>query len=80
MDTINFQNKEFKIREVEFPEIGNVLISTNSLNESLLNECGGYVSDEAISVDENIFYFVNDNEMRLSDNELCESRVKILSL
>lgn len=70
MNTINFQQKEFKVREVEFPEIGNVLISTNSLNVSLLNEYGGYVSDEAITVDENIFYFVDDNEMKLSDEEL----------
>ena len=70
MDTINFRNEEFKVREVEFPEIGNVLISTNSLNESLLNEFGGYVSNEAISLDENIFYFVDDNEIKLSDEEL----------
>lgn len=70
MDTINFQNKEFEVIELEFPEIGNVFISTSSLNESLLNECGGYVSDEAIMVDESIFYFVNDNEMKLSDEEL----------
>ena len=70
MDTINFQNKEFKLRELELPEIGNVLIATNSLNESLLNEYGSYVCDEAIIVDEKIFYFVNDNEMRLSDKEL----------
>ena len=70
MDTINFQNKEFKIRQLELPEIGNVLISTNSLNESLLNESGGYVSDEALVVDENIFYFVNDNEIKLSNKEL----------
>jgi hypothetical protein len=70
MDTINFQNKEFKVREVDFPEIGNVLISTNLLNDSLLNEYSGYVSDEATVVDENIFYFVDDNEMKLSDEEL----------
>lgn len=70
MDTINFQNNDFKIRELELPEIGNVLISTKALNESLLNESGGYVSDEAIVVDENIFYFVNDNEMKLSNKEL----------
>lgn len=70
MDTINFKNKEFKVREVELPEIGNVLISTNSLNESLLNEYGGYVSDEAIKVDKNIFYFVTNNEMSFSDKEL----------
>jgi hypothetical protein len=70
MDTINFKNREFKIREVEFSEIGNVLISTNSLNESLLNEFGAYASNEAIEIDENIFYFVNDSEIELSDIEL----------
>ena len=70
MDIINFNNKEYKVREVELPELGNVLISTNSLNESLLNKCGAYVSDEAIAVDENIFYFVNDIEIELSDQQL----------
>jgi len=70
MDIIIFQNKEFKVREVQFPEVGNTLISTISLNESLMNEHGGYVSDEAITVDEKIFYFVNDDEMNLSDEDL----------
>ncbi len=70
MDIINFNNKEYKVREVELPELGNVLISTNSLNESLLNKYGAYVSDEAIAVDENIFYFVNDIEIELSDQQL----------
>ena len=70
MVTINFQNKEFKVREIELSEIGNILISTNSLNESLLNKNGGYISDDAITLDENIFYFVNDNEIELSNDEL----------
>lgn len=70
MDIISFQNKEFEIREIELNEIGNVWISTNSLNEMLLNENGSYISDEAISVDENIFYFVDEIEMKLSDREL----------
>lgn len=70
MDIINFQNKEFKVRELELPKEGNVLISTISLNESLIDESGRYVSNEAIAVDENIFYFVNDDEMKLSDKKL----------
>jgi hypothetical protein len=78
MDTINFQNKEFKVREVELPEIGNVLISTNSLNELLLNNDGGYVSDEAITADENIFYFIDDSEMELTDDELINLITKEL--
>ena len=78
MDKINFQNKEFKVREVELPEIGNVFISTNSLNELLLNNDGGYVSDEAITADENIFYFIDDSEMELTDDELINLITKEL--
>ena len=70
MNTINFQNKEFKLRELELSDMGNILISTNSLNELLLNEHGCYKSNEAISLDENIFYFVDDNEIELSNDEL----------
>ena len=70
MNTIKFQNKEFKIREVNIPEIGNVLISVNSLNKLLMNEDGGYNSNEAITADENIFCFIEDYEMKLSDVEL----------
>jgi hypothetical protein len=70
MDKIEFQNKEYKVREIELPEFGNVLISTNSLNELLLNEDGSYTSEEAIAVDERIFYFVEENEIEFSDEKL----------
>ncbi len=70
MEIIQFQNREFKAKEVEFPEIGTVLVSTNSLNELLLDKNGRYVSNEAISVDESIFYFVEESEIELSSNEL----------
>jgi hypothetical protein len=73
MDTIQFQNREFKVREIELPEFGNVFISTNSLNELLLNEGGSYISDEAEMVDEEIFYFVEGNEIELSEEELIKT-------
>jgi len=72
MDTIEFQNKDFKVRKIELPEFGNVLISTNSLNELLLNDDGNYTSDEAEAVDEEIFYFVEDNEIEHSEKELIK--------
>ena len=72
MDTIEFQNREFKVREIELPEFGIVHISTNSLNDLLLNEDGSYTSNEAEEVDEKIFYFVEDNEIELSDEELIK--------
>lgn len=61
---------EFKVREIDLPEFGNVLISTNSLNELLFNEEGSYISDEAVEVDEQIFYFVEENEIELPEEEL----------
>ncbi len=70
MEIINFQNKEFKAREIAFPDMGMVLVSTNSLNELLLDKNGSYVSNEAISVDESVFYFVEESEIELSSNEL----------
>ena len=70
MEIIEFKNKEFKVREIDLPEFGNVLISTNSLNELLFNEEGSYISDEAVEVDEQIFYFVEENEIELPEEEL----------
>jgi hypothetical protein len=71
-DKIEFQNREYLLREVELPEIGNVLISTVELNDLLMNKNGGYVSDEAISFDERIYYFVEENEIKLSDDDLIK--------
>lgn len=67
---IKFQNREFKAREIALPEMGSVLVSTNSLNELLLDNSGRYVSNEAILVDESIFYFVEESEIVLDSNEL----------
>ncbi len=72
MDNIEFQNREFKVREIELPEFGIVRISITSLNELLLNKDGSYSSKEAEAVDEKIFYFVEDNEIEQSDEELIK--------
>lgn len=70
MEIINFQNKEFKAREIDFPEMGIALVATNSLNELLLDKNGRYVSNEAVLIDESIFYFVEEAEIELNSNEL----------
>jgi len=76
MDKIEFQNNQYKVREIELPELGNVLISTITLNQLLLNEDGSYVSEEAISVDESIYFFVDEYEIKLSDDELINLLTK----
>jgi hypothetical protein len=53
------------------PEFGKVIISTTSLNQLLLNQ-GAYVSDEAIFIDEQIFYFVEENEIGISEKKLSD--------
>jgi hypothetical protein len=70
MDTVTFQNKEFKIREIELPEFGKVLISTTSLNESLFIKDGRYVSEEANGIDDQIYYFVEENEIELKEEKI----------
>lgn len=70
MNKIEFNTKKFVIREIDLPEFGNVTISTTSLNQLLLKEDGSYASDEAIKVDEQIFYFVEKNEIELPEEEL----------
>ena len=78
MNVISFQNKEFEVREIEIAGIGTVLISTDSLNKLLFNANGNYVSEEAITVDESIFYFVEDDEIKLFDAELQDLITKQL--
>ena len=70
IESIKFQNKEFEVRELKLFEFGDVFISTISLNELLINESGNYTSEEAISIDEKIFYFVDENEIKLSNRKL----------
>jgi hypothetical protein len=70
MTTLKFQNTEYKIRKIETLELGNVLISTINLNTALLNNGSAYVSKEAQRIDEEIYFFVEDNEMDLQDTEL----------
>ena len=70
MDTLKFQNIEYQIREIEMPEIGNILISTTSLNNVIMNNGHVYISEEAKNIDDEIYFYVEDNEIELQDIEL----------
>jgi hypothetical protein len=72
MDNIKFQNQIFKVREIDLPEFGNVLISTCSLNNKLINEKGSYISEDALGIDEQLFYFVEDYEITLPNQKLTD--------
>jgi hypothetical protein len=68
---IKFRNKKYKSREIYLSEFYEVLISTTSLNDALMNEVGSnYVSEEAMYIDELIYYFVEENQIDLPEDEL----------
>lgn len=72
MDTIKFKNKEYKLREIELPELGNVFISTTSFNDALLNNGSDFVSKEAQIIDEEIYFFVEENEIEFNEADLVK--------
>jgi len=67
---IQFEDREFETRVVDIPSYGEVLISVTSLNDLLMTYTGEYVSEEALVVDEEIFYFVKDHQFNLPNYEL----------
>ena len=67
---IKFQNKIFKSRLIDLPEFGEVLISVNTLNNLLMTDLGEYTSIEASEIDNEIFYFVDDDQIDLPDDQL----------
>lgn len=70
MNNIVFQGKKYPTTIVNMP-FGKRLISTDCLNNVLMNNDGSYVSDEARIIDENIFYFVEDEIFHLNENKLA---------
>lgn len=69
LSTIWFDNREYPVREVLF-DGAYCLLSTISLERALLPDGCTYVSDEARRIDEGIIFFVDDEDMALSDEQL----------
>ena len=62
---ITFQNQLYPVREIFLPKFGDVLITTQSLNEKLFNVDYQYVSNEAEHIDNQIFYYVENDKINL---------------
>ena len=71
METIKFNQREYPTLLLNFP-FGERMISVAKLNDNLMNEDGSYVSENARLVDEDIFYFVDEEDLNLSDDELVQ--------
>lgn len=73
---IVFQNAEYPIRQINLPEFGDVTISISSLNDKILNTNCEYVSDEALYVDEQIFFFIEDEYINRPESEIQQEITK----
>ena len=71
METIKFNEKKYPALLLNFP-FGERMISVAKLNDSLMNEDGSYVSENARLVDEDIFYFVDEEDLNLNKDELVQ--------
>lgn len=72
MDKIIFNEKEYSIRDIYIPNYGTVTISSLELDDCLMKKDGTYVSREARYVDEQIFFFVEQNDLALSASALSK--------
>ena len=75
MSQIEFENRKFKIRDVNVLNEGIKVISSLELNKILFQENGDYKSDEARFIDEQIYFFVDSSKLKLS-NRLLSDYVK----
>lgn len=69
---IVFNKVNYKTRSIETSGFGNVKLSVRSLNDVLIDEKGEYVSENARLIDEEIFYFVEDDQIGLPSERLQE--------
>jgi len=70
MNTIIFKEKAYPVKEIKLPKFGTVLIGITELNSLLVNDKGGYTSAEALEIDQQIYYFVEPEELLLPEEKL----------
>lgn len=69
METIKFNENYYPTMLIKMP-FGLRKISTEALNEKLMNFDGSYVSEKARIIDEEIFYFVPEESITLANDEM----------
>lgn len=70
MRKISFQGKMYPTRTVESASFGIVEVGTRVLGDALLIAILGDCSAEAIAIDEQIFFYVDDEVIQYSDELL----------
>ncbi len=69
---IGFDGKEYPTKQLNIPDFGKRLVSVESLEKSLMDAEGFYVSDEALAIDEKIFFYVPDDIINLDEKNLVD--------
>jgi len=72
MNSVEFENKKYQVRQVKIDDIGLVNIASTNLNDKLILENGAYKSNEATYIDEQIYFFVEPIKLKLSNKDLIE--------
>lgn len=66
-------NRIYPVRRVSIEGYGdNLAVSTTSLQKAMFNKKGGYKNLNCILLDEKIFFFVDDKDINLPDEELVK--------
>jgi len=77
MDTIEFDQVIYPVREVYVEGFGMELVAQESLENALMKD-DMYVSSAAKDIDNSIFYYVSDKEFYLSEDKLGDLILKEL--
>ena len=77
MDTIEFNQVKYPVREVYVEGFGTELIAQESLENALVKD-GMYISSAAKDIDNSIFYYVSDKEFYLPEDKLGDLILKEL--
>ena len=68
-EIITFGNKKYYGRSVCLDGY-EYLVAEIRLNEVLFNDNGNYTNEEARKIDESVFFFADEQEIKLSDDSL----------
>ena len=74
---VDFNGTEYPLRHLDYislisDETVSICVSTLALNDALVSFNSGYASKTAQSIDEAIFFYINEAEMSLPDNALLK--------
>lgn len=74
---ITYKGEVYTCRIVKSNEGEELIIAGTSLLDELMpyeitDKCNGFADKEAEKVDEEIFYYTSDDDLKLPDNELIE--------